>query len=449
MANIIYKTLFSVQLLHEYYVINNDGSSLFDGNINTADFLLDIFNKDVTSISNSFLYEVPDAFKSIFKNYYLHIVPNYTGFSVMSRVLQEKLPDGTITYKPFIKLPDNLNIPVQLSLRNNLINAVTDMRINRAIPAAYYFTNEDILTARTFPALSAAIPPFDPAYTYEQGELYINDQTKVCLFYMAGNAPSFLPVKGNSYANTRDELVVPLQFTYRFNEEDTVSSSHFQLNDHTGKPIRNYVFASSNPVKNVTINFRFNQVTNPDVPLDPVLTLPGASVTEENIYTLIVTVNDIKVYTHQLIFFEAAGAAAPCWAIVSIRPKVANTAYDIYDANGFIKFRKHADGSEESAPVFEIRIKSRSTFWRYINDKNGKLKIDNNDPFLERAGNNLVTKIPKPASYLTTAFKNINDQTLHYLPNPESNERIMIDGGKVYTDVRVPESKMFPLEDTS
>ena len=448
MANILYKTLFSVQLLHEYFVINNDGSTLFEGNFDKDAFLLDRFNNDVASISNSFLYEVPQVFESSFKGYHLHIIPTYTGFSIMCRVLQEKLADGTVTYKPFLRLPDNLNIPVQLTLRNSLLNAVSDRRIKSAIPAAYYFTNEDILSTRTFPTLSAAIPPFDPEYTYEQGELYVNDQNKLCLFYMAGNTPSFLPVKGNSYANARDELVVPPQFTYSFSEEDAVTSSQFQLNDNTGKTIRNYAFKTSNPVKKVTINFRFDQLSQPDQPLVPLLTLPGSSNTAENVYTLVVTVNGVKVYTHKLIFFEVAGVV-PCWAVVSIRPKVANSDFNIYDSNGLIKYRKQADGSEVSAPVFEIRLKSRSTFWRYINDKNGKLKLEDNDPFLEKAGNNLVTKLPRPASYLTTAFKNTNDQTLHYLPNPESNERIIIEGKKAYTDVRVPKSKMFPLEDTS
>jgi hypothetical protein len=446
MANIIYKTLFSVQLLHEYYVVTSDGSSLFEGNIDKSVFLLDSFNKGIISISSNFLYEVPDAFKSIFENYHLHIVPNYAGFVVMSRVLEEKLADGTIAYKPFIKLPDNLNIPVQLSLKNNLLKAVTDMRVNRAIPAAYYFTNEDIVTARTLPSLSAAIPAFDPQHAYEQGELYVNDENKTCLFYLAGNSKSFLPVKGNSYANTRDELVVPLQFTYTFSKADTVTTASFQLKNNSGKTVRNYLFANPDPIKNVTINFSFNQLTNPDAPIDVLLTLPASSVTNKNIYTLKVTVNNEKVYTHQLIFYEDANATTPYWAIVSIRPMVANTDFNVYDAAGLIKYRKHADGVEELAPVFEIRIKSRSTFWRYINDKHGKLKVNANDPFLEKAGNNLVTKIPRPASYLTTLFKEPGNQSLHYLPNPESNERVTIEGEKIYANIRVPESKMFPLD---
>src|SRR5947209_5965785 len=83
MANIIYKTLFSVQLLHEYYLINNDGSSLFDGNTNESDFLLDRLNNDITSISANFLYDAPTALKTIFENYHLYILPHYAGFAVM------------------------------------------------------------------------------------------------------------------------------------------------------------------------------------------------------------------------------------------------------------------------------------------------------------------------------------------------------------------------------
>jgi hypothetical protein len=449
MAGIIYKTLFEIQLLHEYYLTNSDGTTIFDSTINKTDFLLDRFSKDLASVNDSVLYEVPASMESFFKNYYLHLVPKYSGFAVLARVNEQKLPDGTTAYKPFVTLPPDANIPVQLSLKNNLLNAVTNTRINKAVPFAYYFTNEDVITDKTFPFLTADIPLFDPAYIYEQGELYVNDQNNVCIFYLNGDAPDFLPVEGNSYANTSDQLIVPLQFTYGFDPIDNVTHAKFELNDHSGKTVRTYEFKNDLPLKNVTINFSNDQSPKPDSTKEKIITLPQSVVSAENIYTLNVTVNELKTLIHKVIFFEGDNSLTQCWAIINIKPAVDNPDFSLYDADGLIKYRKQLTGETETilpAPVFEVRVKSRINYWRYINDKSGKLKTDSSDPFLEREGNNnLVSKTPRPASYLLTLYKDDNDNTL-YLPNPVSDERITIEGRKLYADILVPESKMFPLD---
>ena len=178
MDNIIYKRLFDVLVLHEYYLTNGDGTSLFDSNLNKADFLMQRFAKGAPSIADSMLYKLPPAVQKIFTNYHLHLVVNYSGFSILQKVVDQTLADGTIVYKPLIKLPDDVNIIVQLSVKNNLLAAVTNTRIDSAIPAIYYFTNEDIITSKKMPSLSTGIPLFDNAYLYEQGELYADALNK-------------------------------------------------------------------------------------------------------------------------------------------------------------------------------------------------------------------------------------------------------------------------------
>jgi len=105
-------------------------------------------------------------------------------------------------------------------------------------------------------------------------------------------------------------------------------------------------------------------------------------------------------------------------------------------------------------PVFELRVKSTVSFWRYINDRQAKLKLDNNSPFLQRSGTkNLVSKLPRAASALPKMFtvKDNGGAILQkrFLPNPESDERLMIDRGKIYSDILVPVSDLFPIDNTS
>ncbi|MDH7460645.1 hypothetical protein QEG73_05125 [Chitinophagaceae bacterium 26-R-25] len=441
MADINYKKLFTVQLLHEYYLTDKNNTSLFDSNLSNDDYLLEMFGLDVPSVSKNFVYEVPDMMPNIFQNYQLRIVPEYAGFSVMARVTQTTLPDQTKAYKPFVKLPDDLNIIIQLTATNQLINAVTNRRINKAIPTAYYFTNEDLDTAKVFPELTGMVPDHDESYSYEQGELFM-DSGSIKLFYFNGTTAASLPVNGSSYASSTDEIIAPLQFVYKFDDSDIVTSAVFTLNDHAGVTVRTFKIANNQPFRNVQLNFTHDQSTKNGVPEASIQVLPGSANTQENAYTLNVVVNNDKSYSHKLMFYEYRTSVP--WALISIKPVVANEEFCLYDTDGFIRYRKNPDGSVVSAPVYEVRVKSRNTFWRYINDENKKL-----DPrgtqlaidFLQAEGNNLITKKPRDISFLATSFG-----ADKYLPNPENDGRIKIENGKFYSDIAVSRSTTFPLD---
>ena len=442
MASVIYKTLFKVQILHEYYLTNSDETTVFDNLNNKDSFLTENFGRNIPSVSDDLLYELPQVIQDMFSNFHLRLVPDYAGFSVFTEVRENFLADGAIAYKPLVQVPAAGNLIVQLSLKNNLLNIVTDSRINKTIPGAYYFTNEDIITARKFPALSANIPLFDPSYIYEQGELYVDDQGKIFQFDLDE------PVSGFGYANTRDQLLVPLQFTYSFDKADNVTQAIFELKNNKGKIVRTYNFENELPLQKVTINFRNNQSPKLDSSIDAITTLPQSIVSAENIYTLNVTVNNTKTMMHKLIFWEDDSLLNKCWAVINIKPAVTNADFCLFNPDGTIKYSKLPDGSATPAPVFEVRLKSRILYWRYINNKFAKLKGGTGDPFLEQEGNNLVSKKPRPSSYLPLLYKDDSDNSLHYLPNPESNDRIIVDGEKFYANIFVPESKMFPLDST-
>ncbi len=454
MASIIYKTLFKVQILHEYYLTNSDETTIFDNLNNKESFLSNNFTRNLPSVSNDLSYEIPQAIQEMFSNSHLRLITDYMGFSILTEVKQNVLDDGTIVYKPLVQLSPTTNIIVQLTGKNNLVANVTNKRINKNIPAIYYFTNEDIPSAKSFPVLSADIPVYDSTYTYEQGELYTDSSGQISLFYLNGSNPGFLPVAGNGYANINDEILVPLQFTYRFNASDSVTKVVFELKDYTGKTVRNYTFASTIPIKNQFINFSYDQ--NPakvDPPVDPIACLPLSDVSAKNIYDLFVTLNNNNnPILQKLIFFDGdANPLSGCWGIVNIKPQVANSEFNLYDADGLILNRRKTDGTEIPAPVFELRIKSRYCFWRYINDRNAVLKVDAGSPFLQRDGtNNLASKLPRNASALPRMFT-IKDNTgkiteEEFLPNPEEESQVIIEGQKFYKDILVPQSSMFPVD---
>lgn len=452
MGSIIYKTLFKVQILHEYYLTNSDETTVFDNLNNKDTFLMENFSRNLPSVSEDLIYEVPLLMRDLFSNFHLRLVPDYSGFSIVTEVREEILADGTTTYKPIVPIPATVNLIVQLSLKNNLLATVTNKRIFKNIPSVYYFTNEDIPSVKTFPVLSASVPAFDSSYRYEQGELYTNSSGRLCLFYINGSDKDFLPVTGEGYVNASDEILVPLQFTYLFTATNNVTKAHFKLNDHTGKTVRSYTFVSSSPIKKQLINFRYNQnptITNP--PDDPIASLPLSVVSEETVYRLSVTINDSATTVQKLVFFDGGDVLTGCWGIVNIKPQVSNPDYNLYDGEGLIRYRKQIDGTVISAPVFEMRVKSRSAFWRYINDRNAVLKADSGSPFLQRDGSkNLASKLPRNASALPRMYT-IKDSTgkiieEEFLPNPRVGDGIIIEGQKLYTDIIVPQSSLFPVD---
>ena len=88
-------------------------------------------------------------------------------------------------------------------------------------------------------------------------------------------------------------------------------------------------------------------------------------------------------------------------------------------------------------------MKSRLSFWRYINDEKKKLKNEHSD-FLFPQNDNLVSLLPRPLSFTPFLLKK-PDNTPYYLPNPLPFEMIKTENGKQYTDIFVAESVLFPL----
>ncbi len=153
MPGTVYKTLFGVQLLHEYYLTDIDETTVFQDMAKKEIFLESMFDKDVPSVSSSILYQIPLALTALLKDYQLRLIPTYAGFSILTQVIEKTLDDGTIVYDPVVRLSADTSLPVLLSLKDNLLKAVTNTRINKNIPAVYFFTNQDLDTKKTFPVL--------------------------------------------------------------------------------------------------------------------------------------------------------------------------------------------------------------------------------------------------------------------------------------------------------
>jgi hypothetical protein len=430
--------LFEVKILHEYYLTDSDGANIFDHPLqkDRINFLRDRFLKGDANINEEIKCVLPVSSRRLFKDYRLKLVPNYAGFKVAIEVIPNTLGDGTTTYQPKVQLPANTALHVLLAKKNNYIDAFTNGRMNRRVDARFYFSSEEFSGGKAFPFLTNGIPDFDAAFSFEQGELATHGVNDIRAFYKdTADSTQWLNLNGAGYANERDRLLVPLGFNFAITSANSTTVD-FVLKDSTNTVRAEYHFKQSEPIRKVFITVNRNDV----------LTVPENVATAPLFYTLEASGNNGYADKVNLIFYNGEERVSDSWALVQVNVKNANSNFDLLDAQGLLKTRRKANGTFDPLhPIFEIRVRSKFTFWRYVNDENKDFQNNLHGDQLELIVGRLVSKKPRPLSHSPVFFKK-PDNSAYYLPNPRPHDLVRSESGRLYSDVFVSESKdMFPL----
>lgn len=433
-----YKPLFEVKVFHEYYLTDPDGKNVFDFALqqDRIDFLFERFADGRTNINEELVWTVPLSVAKIFKDYRLRLIPSYAGCMVVMEVIPQLLADGTMTYTPRVPLPDNAVLPLLLKKKNHQVDEYTNGRMDRALNSSFYFSNAEFSGAKVFPFLSNTIPVFDPAVAYEQGEFVTHGINLTRAFYRdSADNIQWLTLNGTGYASENDRLLVPLRFYYSFRPTDTVTTADLVLKDSNGDVVAEYHFDEAEPLRKIFISVQADQVSAvPEKPASP-----------ELVYTLEVSGSNGYTNTLKLVFYNGEERTSGIWAMVHLNVRSTNNNFDLLDGGGLLKTRRKPDGTYNPLhPVFEIGIRSRFTFWRYINDQSKNFLNNLHPDQLQLLGGKLVTTTPRPLSFTPVFFKK-PDNSPYYLPNPKPHEPTRSEGSKLYSDVYVSKSTdLFP-----
>ncbi|MBA4057147.1 MAG: hypothetical protein C0490_20710, partial [Marivirga sp.] len=435
---ICYKTLFEIKIFHEYYLTDPDGKNVFDfaAQQDRINFLFERFANGKSNINEELLWTVPLSAKKIFKDFHLRLVPSYAGCKVAIEVIPQILPDGTRTYTPKVKLPDNTSFPLLLLKKNNQVDAYTNGRMDRSLNSGFYFSNAEFSGAKVFPFLANSIPIFDPAAAYEQGEFVSHGVNFTRAFYRdSADVVQWLTLNGSGYASENDRLLVPLRFFYSFRPADNVTTADVVLKDSNGNVVAEYRFSDAEPLRKIFI----------PVPADKVVAAPEKPASPELVYTLEVSGDNGFANSLKLVFYNGEENISATWAMVDINVRSANNNFDLLDGAGLLITRKAADGTFNPLhPVFEIGVRSKLTFWRYINDKRNDFLNNLHPDQLQLLGGMLVTTTPRPLSFTPVFFKK-PDNSPYYLPNPKPHGPTRSEGNKLYSEVYVSKSTdLFP-----
>ena len=412
--SLLYKTLFEVKLTHEFYVTNSDGKTIFDitAQSDRVKFLDQHYKEDRDTINQDLEFMFPENMEKIYKGYNLKLHATYSGFMVSIRVSQQKLADGSLVYKAFIPLPDDLLINVLFSKKGNAIDTFTNTRMAAALPAMYFFSNDKILNPLSFPYLTGAVSSTRLGYTYEQGELASFGTSDIRSYYQDSAGDQWDSFSGNGFANENDRLLLPLKFYYSFPEEAAVANATFTLKNKTGSIIKIIALAGSTTATKVLLDFSG---------FKDELTISATATVIDFIYTLEVVASGGYSTTHNILFQEDF-YDKDVWGMAGISIKTTDTDFDLLSADGFLVTRSDATGVEKEAPIFEIPIKSRSAYWRYKNNKDEKILYHNDlKDFLDKDGVDDLILISKKPQSITQSFlllRNVDNTATQYVPNP-------------------------------
>jgi hypothetical protein len=436
---IVYKILCEVKLLHEYYLTGSQGQSVFDETLqqDRLAFLYNNFSRGMPSISSDMDFVAPASQQQLFENYHLRIVPSYSGFKLAVRCRPQQLGDGTTVYAPFVALPDNLEIPVLLEAKTNIL-AFSSQLMGSPVRAGYFFTNESFPGARTFPFLSGAVPAFNGAKTYQQGELAAFGAS-IRMFLNNGAADPWRTLNGSGYVTDADRLLAPLRLQYTFPAGAPITAAGFALQDNNDNTIKEITITNANAIRSVWLDFH--------TPDEKVRTISNSAISGQHLYKLIVTANNGYTHTLDIVFAADNLKINNYMGLICLKPKVAAAAFNLLDDAGLLHTRILPDGSRVPPPVFELWWKSRLVFWHYRNNERRKLKLmaDTQDLLMNDNGV-LLSKEPIPLSYGAVMLQK-PDNSFQFLPNPAPGIPVRAGNNRQYVEIMVPNSKFFPLDE--
>jgi hypothetical protein len=449
---LLYKILFEVKILHEYFLTNPDQTSVFlaTKQADRLTWLSNRYAKDQPVLSEDVQFQLPSGMARLFKNQKLILLKSWAGFQVAIQV-NEVQSGGTVAYAPAVPLAADCNILILVQQQVGQFGRLTNSRMQRPIPSLYYFSNEKLTSAKTAPVLSTAISAYSSSYTYEQGELSVEGSNIVTCYY-TGSTPTHPPVVGNGFANENDRLIVGPRFDYTFEASDGVTTAQFTLKDGSGNTVRTTPAAATEPLESVELDYSDLLYASPP----GLLSLPTAKASDPLLYTLDVTGNNGYTRSLNLIFYEQPAELRCTWAVIQIQTTVSNPQFNLLDNNGYLiqPVLPAPDVAASTYPIFEIRCKSRYTFWRYypaspneiLNPPAAALT-----PFLQTSAQSLTTLTPIPSTWLPWFFSTdptAATPTWTYLPNPDHSTIIEVDSNQLFSNIWVPESALFPVTAT-
>ncbi len=413
---ITYKRLFTVRLLHGYYM--KDTTGFWNNTAAQQAMLLEDWSYN---ISNNIDIASTNQCRTLLDGHRMKFQATPTGFSVWVNA-EPELAGGTTKYRPLIPLEAGTEFVFRVKARNPFFNNISNLRLRPNLEAGFYFSNYNEAGQMSFPALALDPSLHDNGRTYEMGEKVINGSANV--FVAQQGAGGTIALTDTSYwkpgsaaarsFSYRDQLLLLGRFRYYFTPNG-------------GTPVTNPVFtlkSMTNAVldtQTVTGNFQKNSSCG----LDYGRFGEGFFQIEVNAAGY----KDIKTVCLREDLYDPYD-----WGVINIIHRDNLNDFRLLEQDGTLCM----NGNTLAAPVFDVRIDSRATYWKYILHPLNHASLGN-------VGNNYDQITPD-------TFISKDPLTLNRFQTPQTvgstklsqpyNGTIIPLNGKVYSEIFLPKMNL-------
>jgi hypothetical protein len=322
---------------------------------------------------------------------------------------------GQQRYRPMIIPGSSLRLQFYIRIKDPLLLSRSNLRINPAFPACYYFTNDAATAGKTFPSLSVPMQNFADGRFYEMGETaVVNGTPSQALQPTSTAAQGWSALSDHQYISEYDRSLLPFRFTYRF-ETAGITQAAFELTQGADV-IKTVTFERPEGLQEVTPDF---SIKDDDTPL------------ENGMYTLTITGSNNYLRTYN-VYLNSNLYRQDVWGVLDIALHTTENDFNLLDDEGLLV----APGP----PVFELRFLNRTAYFKYYFQQKEPPVSDpswNELPPPAGVQKVIISKQPIP---LMRAYRKIHYDTVQ-LPNPDG-KLISKENGRLCADVILTRIKL-------
>jgi hypothetical protein len=433
-----YRPLFSVEMLHDYYL--SEDADLYEQDDKLRQQVLAIQRQNYQLSSDLTISPTADC-AQILRNNRLLFKETKRGFFVAAQVLPAtNNPNGP--FKPFLSFDKLLQLRFVVTVSNAYFYNMTNLRLESDSSSdnkyLYLFSNlnQNIAVHPTegdLLYLSAKTESFNPNYAYKAGEIIIEnladmheaiedngpslalDSSKWTKIYQGQN-PHFEFVSAASRIALRPSI---FRHTVRTTTKK-YKSVVIVLRNRDNLLIDRFLFEAKDPQDPTatldTCLLEFGHLTSGVYSLQ-VQELDGTPISDL----------DLKFYLDDALYRQGALAVIECF----------------HNPDGSLaKYRWLDNNNQLLQPIYRIRWKNRSSWWRYYYTKSptftaASSDVNHLDADATKPNHRiLITPSPLALTQVTRKISLMVGEGVESLPNP-SIESIFPENGKIFSEINM------------
>lgn len=419
----IYKIIFEVQILHEYFL--NKGEKLFD-QLTESEKVGVIKRYDVNEIFD--IQPTAECLKQL-KKYHLVFKKSKTGFFVVAEVKHLKqAPVKPHSYIPIIPFDEAFKLTFSIKSTDPYFYSYTVLPFENAISQVYFFSNRAGTNGATYPALSLPIGEYTIKKAYRAGDFVLSNNKlyEARINMTAANNSSFKTknwkeVDKKDYVNERDKIVRKSGFYDYIFSQPGITHAQFMIQDYDGKTL-----------------------LKEEIELKDGHTFTGYNILLSSLssgfYRLTVEGNDD--YQEKINFyFEKSLTPRNIFGIIEINhlPNNAKEDYQLINSDKNNEMVYPLSPEDSRKPVYQLLFKNRSTIWRYNFSKDQEITNQQLGDFKRDGGaeekRKFITKESKPLTQYPVAIQKFN-QVDQLLPGPTVGN-LKPEKDKIYSEIYI------------